>query len=125
MKSTFRKIDPFWVLPYLCKVRVIVLSLGKVEFGIWMKIPFSYSNPIMKTILCDMASSTIAACAQKVLIGTGVCNGLIIGRKGAGVKWTSDPRGPFSQRYKGAFNIYVNKIWSFFYHLPTPGKQKH
>ena len=95
MKSTFRKIDPFWVLPYLCKVRVIVLSLGKVEFGIWMKIPFFYSNPIMKTILCDMASSTIAACAQKVLIGTGVCNGLIIGRKGAGVKWTSDPRGPF------------------------------
>ena len=30
---------------------------------------------------------------------------------------------PSSERPKGAFNIYVNKILTFFDHPPTPSKQ--
>ena len=31
--------------------------------------------------------------------------------------------GKFMAIYKGAFNIYVNRILTFFDHLPTPSKQ--
>ena len=62
-----------------------------------MRRPNFISDLIMKTILCDMASFSIAACAQKVLIGTGVCNGLIIGRKDVMIEWNSDPCGPYKE----------------------------